>query len=58
MAPNENLGSHLESGYRANIYKSPQILHKIHLKIKTPKYTKLRPSAFDLVNNSILGKMT
>ena len=58
MAPNENLGSHLESGYYTYIYKSPQILHKIHLKMKTPKYTKLRPSGFDLVNNSILGKMT
>ena len=58
MAPNENLGSHLEEIYNTHIYKNPQILHKIQLKIKTPKITMLRPSDFDLVNNSILGKMT
>ena len=58
MAPNENLGSHLSEIYYTHIYKKSQILHKIQLKIKTPKNTKLRPSGFDLVNNSILGKMT
>ena len=58
MAPNENLGSHLSSGYYSHIHESPHILHKIQLKIKTPKITMLRPSDFDLVKNSILGKMT
>ena len=58
MAPNENLGFHLSSRYNTQIHKSAHILNNQTFKIETPKNTKLRPSSFDLVKNSILGKMT
>ena len=39
------------------MYKSAHMLNNQTFKIETPKNTMLRPSSFDLVNISILGKI-